>query len=180
MARLTLGRPSAGGTDAVASVDGVLEPAWEAREKLILRAIVDAEETGADVNRAARTAVELDNKPYMLCIDRLARADYIDAEVSRNAGNEISFVNVYRSTPAALREVNLWPASDSLQALVDLFEALAEQEPDAERKGRFRSVADALRNLLAFGADVAGAVQGRRGGLPLGAIILAEVPVATA
>lgn len=96
----------------------------------------------------------------MLCIERLALADYIDAEVSRNAGNELSVAVIHRSSPAALREVGLWPAENSLPALIDMFEGFAEQEPEGDRKSRFRTVAIALRDLLALGADVAGAVQG--------------------
>lgn len=137
-----------------------MDPTWDTREKVILAAIVDAENSGADVNRAARSAVDIDGRQYMLCIDRLARANYIDAHVSRNAGNEITMTNVVCSTPAALSEVGLWPAPESLSALVDLFEALADREPNDERKSRFRAAASSLRNLLALGADVAGVVQG--------------------
>ena len=63
--------------------EALIEPTWETREKVVLRAIVEAENAGQDPTKAARAAADLDEQAFMLCIDRLHRAGFIDAAILR-------------------------------------------------------------------------------------------------
>ena len=64
-------------------------------------------------------------------------------------------MQVRRSESAALAEVGLWPKPESVPALIDLLEALADRESDEERKGRLRTIASGFRSLLATSGDLA-------------------------
>lgn len=138
-----------------------MEPSWETREKPLLRQIVQAEEAGEDLLSAGiGSGLGLEPSEVMLAIDRLQRAGYIEATVVRTGDAGIIRTVVHRSAPKALREVGLWPAEESMQALIDLFERLAEREQDPERKTRLQAVTSALRSLVSFAGDLGSAVGG--------------------
>jgi hypothetical protein len=87
-----------------------MENSWHERELPILRAIVEAEESGADVGAAARAAApDLDGQLYMRCLDRLGDAGYLDVDVTKNGSDKYVTVVIHGALPPALREVGVWP-----------------------------------------------------------------------
>jgi len=81
---------------------------WDRREGVILRAIARAEETGEDVDAAARQALELEWAAYGQCIRRLADDNMLDAAIMNNGAGEIHAVRVRRILPAGLKAIGAW------------------------------------------------------------------------
>lgn len=82
---------------------------WLARELPILRAVVSAEEVGADPQTAAREAVsQITDAEFMKCLDRLREDGLLDVAVLRGDGGLLD-AHVRQALPGALREVGLWP-----------------------------------------------------------------------
>lgn len=82
---------------------------WLARELPILRAVVSAEEVGADPQTAAREAAsQITDAEFMKCLDRLREDGLLDVAVLRSDGGLLD-AHVRRALPGALREVGLWP-----------------------------------------------------------------------
>lgn len=74
----------------------------------ILRAVVDAEESGADANQAAFAATSLPRDEVIRCLARLRDDGYLDVRL--NPGDDtILSAHVVKALPRALREVALWP-----------------------------------------------------------------------
>lgn len=81
---------------------------WAMRELPILRAVVVAEESGADANQAAFAATELPRDEVIRCLARLRDDGYLDVRLN-HGDDTIRGAHVVKALPRALREVELWP-----------------------------------------------------------------------
>jgi hypothetical protein len=73
-----------------------------------LRAVVQAEERGADANEAAFGATDLPRDEVIRCLARLQDDGYLDVRLNPGDNTSIS-AHVVKALPKALREVELWP-----------------------------------------------------------------------
>lgn len=83
---------------------------WTNRELVVLRAIVEAEELGADPHQAAMSVGDFDCDERIRCIRRLHDGRYIEARFHRG-DDRIMSAHVIHALPPALRAVGVWPTS---------------------------------------------------------------------
>lgn len=126
-------------------MDYTITPTWATVELPILRAIVQADIRGDDLNAAAQTAVAgLDRPRFVRVLQSLHEAGYIEAKVM-HADNQVMSARVVRPSASARRLVGQWPTADGLAAeLAAAFEQAADVETDADRKLSYRAAAQTI------------------------------------
>lgn len=132
-----------------------ITPTWATVELPILRAIVQAEIDGADLDDAAAAAARSTGAStrYNRVISSLIDADYLHGQAHRAGNGEVYSVGIDAPSERARRAVGQWPTAEGLAtALADAFEQAADAEDDAERKLSYREAAKAVLTGVAIAA----------------------------
>lgn len=141
---------------------------WPEREGPILEAIAQAEETGGDVDRAARQAVlDLDDGLYQRTVLALHEDGYIEVERITSAWGGVVGIDDLRLLPKGRRAVGQWPSGDAGDVLLSLLQAAHDQEANPDRKGRLGRVIEGLGGMgKTFVTDLAVSIAKGVAGVP--------------
>ena len=129
-----------------------------ARDLTVLQAIYKALETADQVSTPQiMNATSLDRDAVWDAVDLWMKEECLDHKVARTTGSSVTVFRMNR-TPKGMRLVGAWPAPDVLASqLVEALQALAEQEPDPEKK---RSLGELVKQLRPRHlVDIARAIQ---------------------
>jgi hypothetical protein len=121
-------------------------PTWHSIDLPVLTAIVIAEQSGEDVQIAARREAKgISDETFNRHIQLLHSDGYIEAAIRTHVKGGIESVTIHRALPKAYRAAGAWPNSDSMiQDLLLALQQAEEAEPDSIERGKIRAAMSAI------------------------------------